>query len=50
VWTLLIVIPPPYFDFSSCITQTEPRIQTLIAQAPIEARDVGILQRLAWLL
>ena len=47
--TLLIVIDPPGFDLSSCITQTgKPvRIQTFIAQSPVEAFYIGILHRLA---
>jgi len=45
VRTLLVVIEPPSFDFSSCITEArEPvRIQPFVAQSPVEAFDVGIL-------
>jgi len=47
--TLLVVIEPPGFDFSSCVRQTgKPvRIQAFIAQATVEALDISVLHRLA---
>src|SRR5438132_1029607 len=49
VWTLLIVILPPSFDLSSCITQTgEPvRVQTFIPQPAVEAFYVRVLYGLS---
>src|SRR5215469_17578927 len=47
--TLLVVILSPGFDLSSCVTQTgKPiRVQTFIAQSPVEALYIGILHGLA---
>ena len=49
VWTLLIVILPPSFDLSSCITHTgEPvRVQTFIPQPAVEAFYVRVLYGLS---
>jgi hypothetical protein len=49
--TVLVVILPPGFDLSSCVTQTgKPvRIQAFIAQSTVEALYVGVLYRLAGL-
>ena len=49
MWTLLIVILPPSFDLSSCITQTgEPvRVQTFIPQPAVEAFYVRVLYGLS---
>ena len=51
MWPLLVVILPPFFDFSSRIVKAcEPiGIQAFIAQPPIEAFHVSILNRLIWL-
>jgi hypothetical protein len=47
VWALFVVILPPSFDLSPCITETgKPvRVQTFVAQSTVEAFDVGILLR-----
>jgi hypothetical protein len=47
----LVVIPPPGFDFLSCILQADEPIliQAFIPELPVEALDESILDGLAWL-
>src|SRR6185503_971359 len=47
--SLLVVIQPPVFDLSSCISQTRKpvRVQAFISQSAIEALRVSVLHRLA---
>jgi hypothetical protein len=47
--TLLVVIEPPSFYFSTCVTQTRKpvRIQAFVAQWTVEALYIGILYWLA---
>ena len=48
-WTALVVVPPPRLDLAPRVGQRqEPvRVQALVAQAAVEALDVGVLVGLA---
>jgi len=51
VWTFAVVLLPPGCQGASYIIKgTEPvRVKALVAQPPVEALDMAILHRSAWL-
>lgn len=50
MWSVLIVIDPPFFDAGTGVAhgQEPGGVETLLAQSAVERFDVGVVGRLPW--